>query len=131
MHPDPTYTCTDYSTILDYDSSFNVLLRLPFVSSLLQPRNSFPCSRVCKNVCVFNEKWAWSKITHALMSCPSPNIPILLTPMLSVYMSGFDTGFFVWVGSEREGSISLHGTSLLIYTMSLIACCSLVHCMCC
>ena len=52
------------------------------------------------------------KITHTLMSYPPTHIPILLTPMLSVYMSGFDTGFFVWVGSEREGPISLHGTSL-------------------
>ena len=52
------------------------------------------------------------KITHALMSCPSPHIPILLMLMLSVYMSGFDTGFFVWVGREREGPISLHGTPL-------------------
>ena len=32
--------------------------------------------------------------------------------MLSVYMTGFDTGFFVWVGSERGGPISLHATSL-------------------
>ena len=107
-----TMYCSSVLYILDYDSSFNVLLHLPFVSSLLQPRNSCPCSRVCKNGCVFNENGRGLKITHTLMSCPSPHIPILLTPMLSVYMTGFDTGFSVWVGSEREGPISYHGTSL-------------------